>query len=303
MKTIILAGGYATRLQPITFDRPKPLLPVAGKPIIDYILASGPFPGRPIISTNRRFVRRFESWRGQSGWDVKLVVEETTREEEKLGTVGAIAFLVEKLEIDEDILVVAGDNIFEFSIEELLSVYQGRPVIALFDLKDPDMVRGRYGVIIVKDGKIVDFQEKPQQPKSTLASTACYIYPKQVLPLFNEFFNKSQAGKDAPGYFNEWLLKEKGWEIDPFIFETGWHDIGDRTSYIKAHQYYGNCETWQGQNVIVEDSKISNSVIFENSRIHGASISGCVVDRDCDLQGVTLKNCLVGRGVRIRRTP
>lgn len=302
MKTIILAGGYATRLQPITLNRPKPLLPVAGKPIIDYILASGGFPSRPVVSTNRRFIAQFEVWREQSGWDVDLVVEETAREEEKLGTVGAIAFLVEKLGINEDILVVAGDNIFEFLIEDLLSAYQDRPLIALFDLKDPEKVRGRYGVVIVEDGKIVDFQEKPQKPKSTLASTACYVYPKQVLSLFAEFFSRAEAGKDAPGYFNEWLLKEKGWQIDPFIFETDWHDIGDRASYIKANQYYGNCETWQGNNVAIEESKVLNSVILDNTRIEGSSISGCVVDQDSYLRGVTLENCLVGAGSAINRT-
>ncbi len=81
MKTILLAGGYATRLLPITADRPKPLLPIAGKPIIDYILASGSLPGRPIVCTNRRFVSQFEAWRAESSRDVELVVEETTREE------------------------------------------------------------------------------------------------------------------------------------------------------------------------------------------------------------------------------
>jgi glucose-1-phosphate thymidylyltransferase len=302
MKTIILAGGYATRLLPITQDRPKPLLPVAGKPIIDYILASGSLPGRPIVSTNRRFVSQFEAWQANSGWDVDLVAEQTTSEEEKLGTVGAMAYLVEKLWIDEDILVIGGDNIFEFAIEDLLSTYKGHPLVALFDLRDLDQVRGRYGVAIVEDDRIVDFQEKPRQPKSTLASTACYIYPKQVLPLISEFYGKAGAGKDAPGYLNEWLLKRKGLPIDPFIFDTGWYDIGDRSSYIEANQHYSGSDTYTGKNVVIDSSTVKDSVILDNVTIKDCEIAGCVIDNGCFLEGVTLQNCLVKAGSIIRQT-
>jgi len=300
MKTIILAGGYATRLLPITEDRAKPLLPVAGKPIIDYILASGSLPGQPLVSTNRRFVSQFEAWRANSGWDVDLVAEQTTREEEKLGTIGAMAYLVEKLGIDEDILVIGGDNIFEFAIEDLLSAYHGQPLVALFDLKDLEQVLGRYGVAIVEDNRIVDFQEKPQQPKSTLASTACYVYPKQVLPLISEFYEKAEAGKDAPGYFNEWLLKEKYLQIDPFIFDTGWHDIGDRASYIEANQHVGNCDTYTGENVVIKDSTVEGSVILDNVTIKDCEIAGCVIDNGCFLEGVVLRDCLLKAGSIIR---
>ena len=300
MKTILLAGGYATRLLPITAERPKPLLPVAGKPIIDYLLASGSLPGRPIVSTNRRFVSQFETWQAESGWGVDLIVEETTHEEEKLGTVGAMAFLVQKLGIDEDILVIGGDNIFEFSIEELLAAYHDRPLVALFDLKDLERVCGRYGVAIVEDDRIVDFQEKPQQPKSTLASTACYIYPKQALPLISEFHDKAEAGKDAPGYLNEWLLKEKRLHIDPFIFETGWYDIGDRASYIDANKHYSGCDTYTGKNVAINESTVKDSVILDDVTIKNSEITGCVIDQGCVLEGVNLQNCLVKAGSIIK---
>ena len=102
MKTIILAGGYATRFYPITASRAKPLLPVAGKPIIDYILDSYPLPDRPIVSTNRRFAEQFAAWKDRSGYNVQLVVEETRAEQEKLGTIGAIAYLITPLLIIRD---------------------------------------------------------------------------------------------------------------------------------------------------------------------------------------------------------
>ncbi|MCL0090443.1 sugar phosphate nucleotidyltransferase [Dehalococcoidia bacterium] len=301
MKTIILAGGYATRLHPITINRPKPLLPVAGKPIIDYVLDDCPLPDRPVISTNRRFASQFEAWRAQTGRDVELVIEETTTEQEKLGTVGALNFLIERLEIDDDILVLGGDNLFKFSLSQLIDAYQGNLLIALYDVKDIERVRNRYGVAIVEGAQITDFQEKPRAPRSTLASTACYIYPKGILPLINEFLRRAETGKDAPGYFNAWLLKEKRLRIDPFIFDTRWYDIGDRATYIEANQEYSGRDNWLDEHVVVEGSTVRSSVILSGVSIEESSIIGCVIDRDCHLKGVDLRGCLVGEGTIVKR--
>ncbi len=300
MKTIILAGGYATRLHPITTNRAKPLLPVAGRPIIDYVLATYPFSDRPIVSTNRRFAPQFAAWQKQSGRDVEIVVEETSAEAEKLGAVGAIDFLIQTLEIEDDLLVIGGDNIFEFSIESFHAAYRGRPLIALYDLKDLDRVRGRYGVAIVEGEQIIDFQEKPQHPASTLVSTACYVYPQEILPLIGEFLRKAESGKDAPGYFNAWLLKEKGVRMDAFTFDTGWYDIGDRASYIEANQHYAKRDTIIGENVSIERSTVRNSVIFDDVTVEDSSLIGCVIDGDCHIEGVTLNDCLIGKGTVIK---
>ena len=300
MKTIILAGGYARRLHPLTADRAKPLLPVAGKSIIDYLFEKGSLPGTAIVSTNRRFAEQFEAWKARSPWPVELVIEETRQESEKLGTVGALAFLIDTLDIDEDLLVIGGDNIFEFSLEALLGAYRGRPLVALYDVGEIERVRGRYGVAVVEDETVIDFQEKPQRPRSTLASTACYVYPKDVLPLVSVFLQQAESGQDAPGYFNEWLLKEKGIGIDPFVFETGWYDIGDRLAYICANQRYSGQDTYTGAGVTVEDSQVRGSVILDRTVIKKATIDGCVIDQDCFLEGVTLSDCLVGAGSQIR---
>lgn len=302
MKTIILAGGYATRLHPITTNRAKPLLPVAGKPIIDYVLASYPFSDRPIVSTNRRFAPQFIAWQKQSGRNVEIVVEETSAEAEKLGAVGAIDFLIQTLEIEDDLLVIGGDNISEFSLESFIAAYRGRPLVALYDIKDVERVRGRYGVAIVEGEQIIDFQEKPQHPASTLVSTACYVYPEEILPLIGEFLRKAESGKDAPGYFNAWLVKERGIRVEAFTFDTGWYDIGDRASYIEANQHYAKRDTVTGENVTIERSTVRNSVIFDDVVIENSSIVGCVIDQGCSLGGVTLGDCLVGAGTVIRRT-
>jgi len=301
MRTIILAGGYATRLCPITASRAKPLLPVAGKPIIDYLLDSYSLSDRPIVSTNRRFAEQFTAWKDQSGYDVEIAVEETRAEEEKLGTVGAISYLIQTFELDENLLIIGGDNIFEFSLRSFLDAYQGHPLIALYDIGDIERIRGRYGVAVVKDGRIIEFQEKPQNPRSTLVSTACYIYPREVLPYFREFVEEAEAGKDAPGYFNAWLLKAKNLRMDAFTFDTGWYDIGDRASYIEAAQRYANADTWQGKNVIIENSTVTNCILFDEVAVVDSSIEGCVVDCGAHIEGVSLRNSLIGKGTVVKR--
>ena len=301
MKTIILAGGYATRFYPITATRAKPLLPVAGKPIIDYLLDAFPLQDQPIISTNRRFAQQFVAWKEQSGYDVDILIEETRAEEEKLGTVGAISYLIKTLGLDEDLLIIGGDNIFEFSLQSFLDAYQGNPLVALCDIGDMERVRGRYGVAVVKDGQIAEFQEKPQAPLSTLASTACYLYPKAILPYFQEFVEGAASGKDAPGYFNAWLLKEKALRMDAFTFDMGWYDIGDRASYIEATQHYAGADTWQGEDVVLENSVVKDCVLFDGVNISNSSITGCVIDRGTHLEGVELSDCLIGENSFIKR--
>ncbi|MCI2424663.1 NDP-sugar synthase [Candidatus Acetothermia bacterium] len=299
MKTIILAGGYAVRFHPITIHRPKPLLPVAGRPIIEYILSNCPALDRPIISTNRYFAKQFAAWSDQAEYDVELVIEESYSEQEKLGTIGALAFLVRHLNITEEILVIGGDNIFQFPLRDLIAAYRGNPIIALYDIKDKEQVRNRYGVAVVSKGRIVDFQEKPSHPRSSLVSTACYIYPAAVLPLFSAFIKGSKAGKDAPGYFNEWLLNEQDITIDPFIFDDGWYDIGDRRSYIEANLRFAEQDIVTGRDVKIRSSTVTDSVILDDVVIENCTITGCVIDEHCRLNGVNLQNCLVGAGTII----
>lgn len=299
MRTIILAGGFATRLWPLTRDRPKPLLPVAGRPIIEYLLERLA-QDRPILSTNRRFVQQFEEWGKNSSYDVELVVEETRSEEEKLGSIGAIAYLIEKLDLDEDLLVIGGDNIFDFDLGEFISAYHGRPLLALYDIGDRDKVRERYGVALVKGNKIIGFQEKPEDPRSTLVSTACYIYSPEVLPLIRRFSSQAEQGKDAPGFFNQWLLGE-GVGLDGFVFSGRWHDVGDRASYIQANMDLLGDEVYRGEDVVITNSAVQRSVIFNDVRIEGSVITDCVIDRGCELRNVELRECLVGAGTQISR--
>lgn len=298
MKTIILAGGFARRLWPLTLERPKPLLPVGGRPIIEHLLDK--IEGKPIISVNRRFAPQFERWASNFHKDVDLIVEETRNEEEKLGAVGALAFLFRELSLQEDILILAGDNIIESSLEEFISSYHGRPLIALYDLGDPARANRRYGVAELGGSRIISFQEKPDRPRSALVSTACYIYPPEVFPLIAKFLAQAPRGKDAPGFFNQWLL-EQGVELDAFVFRRRWFDIGDRASYIDANMALSGQDPWLGRNVVIRDSTVQRSVIFDDVWIENSLIEGCVIDSGCELRNVELQDCLIGAGARISR--
>jgi len=302
MRTIILAGGYARRLWPLTADKPKPLLPVAGRPIIEYLLERLPKERqeRPILSINRRFAPQFERWLAGSPYEVELAVEETESEEEKLGTVGAIAYLIDRFNLDEDLLIVGGDNILALDFGKFISAYRGQPLLALCDIGDLERVRGRYGVALVEDGKIEEFQEKPKEPRSALVSTACYIYPPAIFPLIKEFLKKSQRGQDAPGYLNQWLLR-RGVELEGFVFRGEWFDIGDRASYIAANLHYLDNDLYLGENVQVEGSTLRRSVILDHVFIKDSLIEDSVIDEGAELVGMELREAIVGAGTRMRR--
>lgn len=291
MRTIILAGGYAKRLWPITWDRPKPLLPVAGKPILDWIMDRLPDSDRPILSVNRRFAAAFAAW--AKGRPVELVVEETQSEEEKLGSMGALVYLVGRLGLDDDLLVIGGDNLFELDLAEFVSAFRGRTLVALYDLGDRSQARLRYGVAVVQGDKVVEFQEKPEVPRSSLASTACFLFPRHVLPRFREFLGEAPARHDTPGYFLEWLLSRE--PIEAFVLRGGWYDIGGRETYIEANLRHTGGASWIHPGAEVVDSAVERSVVLGPCEIRSSFLSGCVVDEGARLVGVELRNALVGR--------
>ena len=301
MKTIILAGGYGTRLQPITSERPKSLLPVAGKPITEYILERYPFSEAPFISTNKRFFPAFKKWQRERNLKVKIVVEPTMSESEKLGAVGSLNFLVRKKKIADDLLVIAGDNIFEFDLKDFVDSFQGGLLIAIYDIKDKERIKNKYGnVQIDEKGRIIDFIEKPSSPETTLVSTACYIFPKKILDTIPEFLNQMEKGKEAMGYFCSWLLKKKKIPITSFLFSGVWFDIGSRLSYLAANRYYLKGENYLGENSKIINSRVTDSIIFDEVILQNCEITSCIIDSHCHISNLKLKECLVGTGTIIK---
>ena len=243
MKALILAGGYAKRLWPITRHQPKQLLPVAGKPMIEYPLEKLELVkviDESIISINAYFEFNFREWfiKYQVRKKTKIVIENTRSHDEKLGSVGALDFLINKLKLKSSLLIVAGDNLFEFSVRQFCNFSKEKksPVVALYDIRNKKKIKERYGVVRMdKNNKIDNFQEKPKRPKTSLVNTGCLILPRRDLSMIRVYIKEGHS-PDALGYFIQWLVKKK--DVYGYVFDSPWFDIGSFESYNEANKFY-----------------------------------------------------------------
>lgn len=245
MKAVILAGGFAKRLWPLTKDTPKPLLELDGRPIIQHLLEkvhSLAAVDRIYISTNEKFERHFREFlKGfKSRKKVTLIVEPSAKEGEKLGAIGGWKYLVNKEKLDDDLLIIAGDNMFEFSLNSLILSHRKHkaPVVAFYDMKAREKVKMKYGIAVLsKKGKVLEFQEKTPEPKSTLVSTGCYIFPKETVRLIPEYLD-NKNNPDAPGYFLIWLHTRQ--PVYGYISKKKWFDIGSFEELEAARKHYSS---------------------------------------------------------------
>ncbi len=241
MKIIILAGGYAKRMWPLTENQPKALLPVAGRPVIEYILDRiKDIKADVIISTNQRFEPAFRQWLSGVSFPMplKLVAEPTVSHDRKLGSVGGTMHVIESQGIDDDILLIGGDNIFEMDITGFLKFQKekGTPVVAFHDLQDIEKVRNRFGVCELRhDNRVINFQEKSPEPVSTLVSTCIYFFPRETLPMIREYL-EAGSSPDAMGLFIDWLRRKV--PVHGFVFRESWFDIGSFDIYEEADRVY-----------------------------------------------------------------
>ncbi len=241
MKVLVLAAGYATRLYPITENQPKPLLEINGKAILGHILDKVKRVldvSEIFIVTNHRFYDQFRVWLNHYPFSKKitLVDDGTLSNEDRLGAVGDINFVLKEKDIAEDLLVIAGDNLFGFSLRTFLDFCNDRKtsVLALRDLKDPEKIKGRYGAGILEGTKVIAFEEKPLRPSSTLAATACYLFTKKDLTLVEKSITVGKA--DNPGDLVKYLVKES--EVHGFVFTEHWFDVGSLESLKEAEAVY-----------------------------------------------------------------
>jgi len=331
MKVVIMAGGYATRLWPITKTKAKPLLPIGKKRIIDTIYEKVSKFGFPVyISTNKRFEDDFRRWARDK--DVELIVEETTREEEKLGAVRALAE-VAKI-VDDEILVVAGDNLFSFDLDSFVEYYKQKrsPVTALYDVGDYELAK-RYGVADIDGERIVRFEEKPEKPKSTLVGIGIYAFPHDVVEMLQEYVSSNEH-HDNLGDFLSWLCEKT--DVYGYTFNNGmWYDIGNPDSYIEAFKFYMDeyiaedveidkvskiippvvieegveirgrsivgPYAYIGKNCVIESSDVSDSVIFDKVILRKAKIWRSIIDEDCEIRNLELSSSIIGGHAKIQR--
>jgi glucose-1-phosphate thymidylyltransferase len=230
----MLAAGYATRLRPLTDSIPKQLLPVGGRPMVDWILDKIRETDIDEIHlvTNARFAADFERWAAGTG--VTVHDDGTTSNDDRLGAIGDIRFVWQRAALDDDLLVIAGDNLFDYSLVDYIAFWRsksGASCVAVYDVGDLELVK-KYGVVDVDaDGRIVSFVEKPTDPPSTLAATATYIYANEHARLVERYLEDGNP-PDQPGNFIAWLYPRA--PVYAYAFAGGWYDVGDAAQLLEA---------------------------------------------------------------------
>ncbi len=301
MNSIILAGGYATRLWPITKHKAKPLLPLAGKPIISHILdelEEIEEMEKIYITTNERFEESFKGYlktRDEDTYD--LIIEEQRSEEEKLGAIGGIMNALDQIE-KTDHLVIGGDNYYSFKISDFLDFAKKKNSVvnACFEVESLEEAKN-YGILNFDENKkIQDFQEKPEEPKSRMASTAFYYFPENIDDIFQNYVDywegKISRTKylDEPGRFISWTSER--YDCFAFPFTGTWADVGTRQGYLRAEQEIRDGNMIRGY---TENSKIGENVtILEGTTVKNSEVENSIIFEDSIIEDSIIKNSIVG---------
>ena len=241
MDAMILAAGYATRLYPLTENMPKPLLNVAGKPIIEHIikkLDKIDSIDKIYIITNDKSEQQFKKWLRSFDAEkpIEIINDGSKSNEDRLGALGDVHYAINSKNLDNDIIVIAGDNLFELSLMDVVNFFRKRKpnVIVLHDVKDFELAK-QYGIVEVNNNIIVNFEEKPISPKSTLASTGIYLFPKKTISLIKKYIAQGN-NPDKTGSFIEWLHKRDA--VYSYVTDKKWYDIGSLDQLEKANRHY-----------------------------------------------------------------
>lgn len=244
MKALILAAGYGTRLYPLTLNHPKPLLKVGSKLMIEHIVDKiNEIKGidEIFVITNDKFYKNFNDWSIKfTGTDKKITIlnDRTQSNEDRLGAVGDIYFAIKEKKIDDSFLVIGGDNLFEFSLKSLVSFSKEKnaSIIAVRDLQEKQKLAKKFGVVEVDENdKIVSFEEKPENPKSTLASTCCYLFTRQDIHEFEKCIEEHKK-PDNTGDFIKYLAEKK--PVYAFTFTEKWFDIGSHEQLKEVNEIF-----------------------------------------------------------------
>ncbi len=246
MKAIVLVAGYATRMYPLTLNKPKHLLEVAGKPILEHIvekLEELEEIDEIIIVANAKFFEQFSEW--MNGYSekakkkIRVLNDGTLSNEDRLGSIGDINFVVEKCSLNDELFVLAADNIFDFSLREFVDFFKAKGAACILVHESPDVetARGHAVMELDSEGKVLHLEEKPENPKTMTIGKALYLYPKEVCGLFREYLDAGE-NKDAPGYFVEWLYKAR--EVFAYSAEGKGRifNIDSKEALAEADEYF-----------------------------------------------------------------
>ncbi|HEU5058202.1 MAG TPA: nucleotidyltransferase family protein [Kofleriaceae bacterium] len=240
MKAIILAAGYATRLRPLTERTAKPLLPIAGRPMIEYIcdkIAELDEVDSVHVVTNHRFAPAFADWAARRAGATPVAVHDdgTSSNQDRLGAIGDIQFTIDRAGLaGDDLLVIAGDNLFDFSLADLAAFWRGKPggsAVALYRCPDPKLVVQYSIVELDADDRITSFIEKPAQPTTDLVAIAIYLYRREHAALIRRYLDEGNS-RDQPGNLVAWLQARA--PVYGYRFAGDWLDIGDLGQLTEA---------------------------------------------------------------------
>jgi glucose-1-phosphate thymidylyltransferase len=247
MKVIILAAGYATRLYPLTLTKPKPLLPVAGKPMVEHVLDNlARIDGidRIYVVTNAKFAAQFQQWsvqyraKANAKFDITTCNDGSTDDSNKLGAIGDINFVLRSQNVNDDVIVVAGDNLFSEQLADFGTFCREKnaPVLAVYDVGNLEEIKKYNSISVDGDGRITFFEEKPKNPTSTLTGIALYYYPKSTVPLIRQYVTEGN-NPDQPGRLVEWMYQRTPfytWRVPGL-----WYDIGSKETLEQANEIFG----------------------------------------------------------------
>ena len=321
MKAIILAGGHATRLWPVTKHRAKPLLPLGEKPIIEYILddLEGEV-DEVIISTNDKFAPDFDEYVEASDFDdVTVVSEDQDNEHDKPGTIGAIINLIESQGLEDDLVIVGGDNYQSFDGADFIEFVKEKeaPANVVYDVESEEMA-SQFGIVDVDDDKIVGFKEKPDVPPSTLASIAWYFFPEKDLELFDQYeehFAETDIPEDQyldePGRLIEWAHEER--EMYAYSFDGEWFDVGTPQGYLNAVASITDDKIVEGtvkdsevddDSIVMEGAEVKNStvkksIVFPNAKVIDSEVRNSILDQHAKIKDVNLNDALIGEHTQL----
>lgn len=241
MNVLILAAGYATRLYPLTLNKAKPLLEVAGKPIIEWVvdsLAGVPELETIYIVTNDKFASDFQNWANnyrdrRAKFKFKIINDGSKSDDDKLGAIGDISLVITRENlIQSALLIVAGDNLFSKSLVDFVDyARKTEATVGVYDVGDIEAIKKYGNIDIDAERTITHFEEKPAKPRNTLAAIALYYYSPQVLALVTTYLAAGN-NPDQPGRFVQWLYTRQ--PVKAFQIKGKWVDIGSKETLADA---------------------------------------------------------------------
>ncbi len=246
VSVVLLAAGYGTRLYPLTKDRPKALLPIGPRAMLDIIMDKVreiPNVRQIVLVTNHRFAEQFRQWQQQSGQPVEVIDDETSTNETRLGAIRDLQLGMERLRRPDDVVVLGTDNLFTSSLAEFVRGAKARApsaTVALQEVATKEDAK-KFGIVeLLPDGRIKRLLEKPADPPTRLAALCVYYFPHAMHPRFAQFLSDG-GNPDAPGYFIEWLVRTE--PTYGTVVDGEWFDIGSHETYREAVERWGGASS------------------------------------------------------------